>query len=161
MRPSRLPLRWVFFTLICCGVGACSEQKTQTTGDQKDFSADVLAENRMMQFFSGNHPGREILKYAQADLDNDGKEDLIVIYRIGSGKNEMSVIYYQNENLMETNGVPAPVSDQVIQFRDIDEKPPVEFIVQGRKGAKVGYAIFRVEDGKLTDLFGDGMEDCC
>ena len=60
-----------------------------------------------------------------------------------------------------TNEVPAPVSDQTIELKDIDEEPPMEFIVQGRKGAKVGFAIFRIEDGELVDLFGEGMEDCC
>jgi len=42
-----------------------------------------------------------------------------------------------------TNEVPAPVSNQVITFKDIDDKPPLEFIVQGMKGANVGYAIYR------------------
>ncbi len=139
----------------------CSEKDTPTPGDQKDFDASVLGENQMMQYFVGNHPGQTILKYAQADLDNDGRQDLIVIFSIEKGKNMMSVIRYQGVDLVETNAVPAPVSDQMIQFKNIDKKPPLEFILQGRKGAKVGYAIFRVEGGKLADLFGEGMEDCC
>lgn len=139
----------------------CSESDSPTPGDQKDFNASVLGESQMMQFFVGNHPGQTILKYAQADLDNDSREDLIVIFSVDKGKNMMSVIRYQGADLVETNAVPAPVSDQMIQFKNIDEKPPLEFILQGRKGAKVGYAIFRVEDGNLTDLFGEGMEDCC
>ncbi len=114
-----------------------------------------------MRFFAGNHPALLILKYAQADLDNDGMEDLIVIYQIAKDQNEMCVILHHGEGFVESNSVPAPVSDQLIQFKDIDNKPPLEFIVQGRKGSKVGYAIFRFEDGKLADLFGQGMEDCC
>ncbi len=139
----------------------CSEKESSTPGDQKDFNRSFLAENRMMQCFVGNHPGKTILKYAQADLDNDGREDLIVIFSVEKGKNMMSVIHYQVVDLVETNTVPAPVSDQMIQFRNIDKKPPLEFILQGRKGARVGYAIFRIEDGKLADLFGEEMEDCC
>lgn len=73
----------------------------------------------------------------------------------------MCVIINKGLDFIETNSVPAPVSDQMIQFRDIDRKPPLEFILQGRKGAKAGYAIFRIEQGVLTDLFGEGMEDCC
>jgi hypothetical protein len=60
-----------------------------------------------------------------------------------------------------TNEVPAPVSNQVITFKDIDDKPPLEFIVQGMKGANIGYAIYRVDGTKLEDLFGEGMKDCC
>lgn len=160
MRGKRFLLQWIM-GIITLVIVACSDQKEQFAGDQKDFSSTILKENSMMQFFADNHPGQTILKYAQADLDNDGREDLIVIYHIGSGKNQMSVIHYQKEKFKETNAVPAPVSDQMIQFRNIDEKPPMEFILQGRKGAKVGYAIFRVEAGQLTDLFGEGMEDCC
>jgi hypothetical protein len=37
----------------------------------------------------------------------------------------------------------------------------MEFIVQGMKGANVGYAIYRLEGTKLEDLFGEGMKDCC
>ncbi len=101
------------------------------------------------------------MKYAQADLNNDALEDLIIIYRLTSEKNMMCVLYQNNYAVYETNSVPAPVAEQMIQFRDIDETPPLEFILQGRKGAKVGYAIFRLEGGKLSDLFGEGMEDCC
>jgi hypothetical protein len=130
-------------------------------GDQKDFNALVLEENRMMQYFTANHTGIAVLKYAQADLDNDGKDDLVVIYQIAKEQNQMCIIRHQGGKFVETNAVPAPVSDQLILFRNIDGKPPLEFIVQGRKGAKAGYAIFRIEEGKLTDLFGEGMDDCC
>lgn len=157
---KHLPLKLlVLFSLI--SAYGCSDKDLPTPGDQKDFNASVLRENQMMQYFAGNHLGQTILKYAQADLDNDGREDLIVIFNVDIGKNMMSVIRFQGVDLVETNAVPAPVSDQMIQFKDIDKKPPLEFIIQGRKGAKVGYAIFRVEDGKLADLFGEGMEDCC
>lgn len=140
---------------------SCSENITVPTGDQKNFTPSVLAENPLMEKFFINHPGLTVLKYAQADLDNDGKQDLIVIYKIGKDKNELCILRHQGGDIMETNSVPAPVSDQMIQFRNIDEKPPLEFILQGRKGAKVGYAIFRIEKGILLDLFGEGMEDCC
>ena len=49
----------------------------------------------------------------------------------------------------------------MIQLRDIDKKPPMEFIVQGAKGSKMGFAVFRIEENRLVDLFGEGMEDCC
>lgn len=140
---------------------ACTEKMPANASKQTDPIRLALENNPQLQFFSANHPGQPIVTYAQADLDNDGRKDLIVIYRSSESKNHMCVIRTVERRLVETNPVPAPVSDQMIQFRDIDEKPPLEFIVQGRKGAKVGYAIFRVEQGRLTDLFGDGMEDCC
>lgn len=150
--------------LVSIALGAlygCSENRSLSQGDQKDFRLSVLSENRLMRQFAANHPGLTVLKYAQADLDNDGWEDLIVIYRLSPEKNQLCVMCRHGSEVIETNSVPAPVSDQMIQFRNIDEKPPLEFILQGRKGAKVGYAIFRIEEGILTDLFGEGMQDCC
>jgi hypothetical protein len=146
----------VFFSVTCC-----TDKERPAAGDQKNYSPTVLQENALLRSFAVNHPGLLILKYAQADLDNDGLEDLIVIYQVNKGQNEMCVLLHYIEGFVESNSVPAPVSDQLIQFKDIDSKPPLEFIVQGRKGPKVGYAIFRIENGKLEDLFGQGMEDCC
>lgn len=154
-------LSLILMVIITSAVNGCMDNKTALPGDQKDFTPEVLTQNKLMQRFAANHPGLAVLKYARADLDDDGKEDLIVIYRLSPEQNQMCVMHYRGPEVIETNSVPAPVSDQMIQFRNIDEKPPLEFILQGRKGAKVGYAIFRIEKNLLTDLFGEGMEDCC
>lgn len=147
--------------IILMTVFGCTEKDRAVYGDQKDFSQSVLDENKLMRYFSDKQAGTVILKYAQSDLDNDGKEDVIIIYRVAREKNEMCVIRHGDSGFIQTNSVPAPVADQMIQFRNIDEKPPLEFILQGRKGANVGYAIFRIEEGNLVDLFGEGMENCC
>jgi hypothetical protein len=156
--PEALFLAMILFVLSFLG---CRSQEPAAAGDQRDFSLSILHDNKMMQFFSTNHPGLVILKYAQTDLDNDNREDLIVIYRATKAENRMCVIRQQETGFVESNSVPAPVSDQTIRFKNIDNKPPMEFIVQGRKGSKIGYAIFRVEEGTLTNLFGEGMNDCC
>ncbi|MCE5336149.1 MAG: hypothetical protein LLG06_16320 [Desulfobacteraceae bacterium] len=111
--------------------------------------------------FAARCSGRDIIKWAVQDLNNDGREDLIMIYRISPEKNMMRVILDLEGGFSETNEVPAPHSNQVISFRDIDRKPPMEIVVQGTRGTKFGYAIFRVEGTELTDLFGEGMEGCC
>lgn len=140
---------------------SCSRQEQTTISDERDFNPEILRDSRPMQAFIAAHPGQEVLKYAQADLNGDGNDDLIVIYRENSSQNRMCVICTAGDRYVESNSVPAPVSDQTIRFKDIDSKAPLEFIAQGRKGAVVGYAIFRLEDGVLVDLFGEGFEDCC
>lgn len=142
-------------------LGGCSDGERTAIGDQKAYSPSALGEIPLLRYFADHNPGLAILKYAQADLDNDGKEDLVVIYQVAREQNEMRVLLDQGATVAESNAVPAPVSDQLVQFKNIDNKPPMEFILQGRKGPKVGYAIFRIEDGRLEDLFGQGMEDCC
>jgi len=142
----------LFMTYGCNGSG---------NEDPPKPDQEVHNTNRLLQYFITENPGKEVIKYALKDLNNDGREDLLIIYKVGKEKNMMCVILDLGEKYVATNELPAPVSNQVIQFKDIDDKPPMEFIVHGSKGAKVGYAIFRVEKGQIVDLFGEGMADCC
>ncbi|WP_049766440.1 Cys-Cys-COOH (seleno)protein SaoC [Syntrophobacter fumaroxidans] len=146
------------FVLACLVAAACGERPKGEKGAEK---AQTPVSGVLLEHFKRWNPQREVIKWAEADLDNDGRRDCIVIYRVAREKNMMRVVLDRGGNFVDTNEVPAPYSDQVIQFRDIDGKPPMEFIVQGAKGAKMGFAVFRVEEGWLTDLFGEGMEDCC
>jgi hypothetical protein len=142
-------------------LSACGSQEQAKNGDERDFSPEILYDNTLMQAFVAAHPGQEVLKYAQADLSGDDRDDLIVIYRESKDRNRMCIVRTEGGLIIESNSVPAPVSDQTIRFKNIDNKAPLEFIAQGRKGAVVGYAIFRLEDGVLVDLFGEGFENCC
>lgn len=103
----------------------------------------------------------EIITYAQNDLNNDGKNDLLVIYKVNKNSNKMTVVVNENNELYLTEPVPAPIEDQKIEFKDIDDKDEMEVIVSGSKNGNVGYAIYRIEDKKLVDLFGQDMESCC
>ena len=139
-------------------LASCSEPRE---GDVPEKAIDRKVGGMLLQHFEQAYPGLEVIKIARSDLNDDGRDDLIVIYRVSGDKNMMRVILDLGEGFLATNEVPAPHSNQVIQFRDIDKKPPMEFIVQGTKGAKSGFAIFRVEGNQLVDLFGEGMADCC
>jgi len=141
--------------VICCGCGNQVVENTPAAGIK------VNRDDKLLQYFISSHPEKEVLACARADLNNDGAEDLVVIYQESREKNLMLVVLDIAGGYGCTNAVPAPVSNQLIQFRDIDQKPPLEFIVQGVKGANVGYAIFRVDGDKLEDLFGEGMKECC
>ncbi len=127
----------------------------------RNASVQYDRDNAPLHHFVARNPGREIIKWAMRDLNDDGREDLLVIYRVDAEKNMMRVVLDLGGSFSETNEVPAPHSNQVISFRDIDGKPPMEIVVQGTKGVKFGYAIFRVVGAELTDLFGDGMDGCC
>lgn len=148
--------------LVCtaaCGCGEVSIDKGEHSVTSRESATGEPSP--CLGFFISTHPGKEALKCAAADLDGDNTEDLVVIYRESGEKNSMLVVLDKKGEYLCTNDVPAPVTNQVITFRDIDDKPPLEFIVQGMKGANIGYAIYRVEGVKLEDLFGEGMKDCC
>jgi hypothetical protein len=142
---------------LCLALAGCGEN-----ADQPSAGTDaVKRSNERLLFLETRHPEQEIVKWAEEDLNADGRNDLVVIYRVDPDHNRMRVILDLGGSYFETNEVPAPYSDQVIQFRDIDGKPPLEFIVQGARGAKMGFAVFRIENNRLVDLFGEGMRDCC
>jgi len=122
--------------------------------------AGVSADDPRLLWFEENW-GKRVILPASADVDADGRADLVVIYRVDAQKNAMRVVLAAPEGFRATNDVPAPIENQRITFRDIDDVPPLEFTVQGSKGPKLGYAVFRVEGGRLVNLFGHGMEDCC
>lgn len=154
----RLLLCLLFCILLGFFTGGCNARNADNTpgGD-----VGVKNDNPALHYFIATHPDKEVIKCASGDINNDTIEDLVVIYRESKEKNSMLVVTEQKGQYQCTNEVPAPVSNQQIQFKDIDQKPPVEFIVQGMRGANVGYAIYRVEGTKLEDLFGEGMKDCC
>jgi len=137
---------------------SCSDQRGRNVSEQ---AVDHKVGGALLQHFEQMHPGLKVIKIARGDLNDDGHEDLLVMYRVSSDKNMMRVILDLGEGFLATNEVPAPHADQLIQFRDIDKKPPMEFIVQGSKGNKTGFAVFRIENNQLVDLFGEGMADCC
>jgi len=152
----RLPgiLTYLMLILVCSGCGNLPEEKSAAV-DQ------IMQSDSLLQYFISTHPGKEVIKFARSDVNDSGTEDMVVIYRETKDKNMMEVVFDAAGKLHCSNEVPAPATNQQIQFRDIDKKPPLEFIVQGMKGANVGYAIYRLEEDRLVDLFGEGMEECC
>jgi len=145
-------LSWV---ILASGCGAGNDRAVLHA------DGDIARGDELLRYFEATHPGKEVIVFERADLNNDQTDDLIVIFRESKEKNSMLVVMDLAGSYQCTNEVPAPVSNQTIQIRDIDQRPPVEFIVQGTKGASFGYAIYRVEGLLLEDLFGEGMEDCC
>ncbi len=103
----------------------------------------------------------EAVLWREADVNADGDKDTVLIYKNESKKCFLTVILVQGRGFTFLPPVPAPVENQRIQFKDIDNKAPLEFIVSGSKGANTGYAIFRIEEGKVNDLFGQDMDRCC
>ncbi len=159
--------RWLIcvllmFLLTGAAAGGCGKMSVneKKQSDQSEVS-ETGEPSPCLSYFASTHLGKEVIKCARADLNGDNVEDLVVIYRESEEKNNMLVVLDIKGGYQCTNEVAAPVSNQVITFKDIDNKPPLEFIVQGMKGANVGYAIYRVDGTKLEDLFGEGMKDCC
>ncbi|MBP2627016.1 MAG: putative rabe protein [Firmicutes bacterium] len=141
--------------VLTCGCAGTSVANSGI-GDSR-----VSKDHPMLQYFIAAHPDNKVVKWVLGDVNSDGQEDLVVIYNISKATNRMLVVLNMNGEYQCTNEVPAPVEHQQIQFKDIDNKPPTELIVQGMKGTRAGLAIYRVEGKSLVNLFGEGMVDCC
>ena len=129
-----------------------------TYSSQEEFQKDIDQKNPLLKIFQGEYSNKLILTQ-EGDITDDGIDDLIIIYEVSKSEKRMIVVLGGSGRL--TNSVKAPVERQSIQLKNIDEKAQMEFIVSGYKGSNLGYAIYRVENNRIIDLFGEGMDQCC
>lgn len=122
----------------------------------------VHEDNEMLQFFQEQFPNNEVLKIGLGDVNDDGREDLVVIFkRTYEDSNEMRVVFNNKSGYKISSGHNAPYENQTIEFLDIDNKPPTEFLISGSKNGNYGYSIYRlVEYYEVESVFGDNMGAC-
>ncbi len=145
----------VILLLMCAALAGCAQE-------EKSENVDIGVDqgNELLAYFREKYPENKVIKCGYEDVTNDGEKDLVVIYNIKKGKNGMKVVV-GGEECSISNEAPAPVEDQTIKFKNIDDKDEIEFIVSGSKNGNVGYAIFRLQQMEPVNLFGQDMEDCC
>ena len=144
----------VLLCLLCiagCG-GEGQKEGTVNSADTKHV---------LYQHFLASYGDKKPLLTGVNDINNDGLEDLIVIYQDTPTTNKMIAIWQEDGKVVISEPTPAPVENYRIEWRDIDDQDPIELIVSGSKGVNVGYAIYRWENHEFINLFGEGMEDCC
>lgn len=138
------------------------KEEEQTYGRRKkDFAPMVEEDNVILQYFKNKYPNREVILACMEDITNNQLDDLLVIYKEDNNIRLVAVCNNGDGTYYITPEIPAPVENQAIQFINIDNEAEMEFIVSGEKKGAVGYAIYRIIDGEIIDLFGEGMNDCC
>lgn len=145
-------------TLIVFSVGLWSYIEDN---NKKVEDLGVPEDNKLLEHFVSLYPDNKVLKCGYEDINNDGIKDLVVIYNESTRKNAMVVIINKGDDYQITKSIPAPLENQTIEFKNIDEKDEIEFIISGSKDGRFGYAIYRLQGLEIKDLFGEGMEDCC
>lgn len=144
----------VLLCLLC--IAGCGGE-----GQEDENAGSVDTEHVLYQHFLAAYSDKKPLLTGVNDINNDGLEDLIVIYQDTPTANKMIAIWQEDGKVVISEPTPAPVENYRIEWRDIDDKDPIELIVSGSKGVNVGYAIYRWENHEFINLFGEGMEDCC
>ncbi len=113
--------------------------------------------------YRNEFPSHTLLYAAEADLNADDAVDMVIVYNPqGDEKNYMTVLLRDREKYLRSQETLAPRENIDIQFKNIDEKNPTEFIVSGSKDGNYGYAIYRLENNsEIRDLFCEDMDSCC
>lgn len=174
----RTRLDHLYDVLNYIGTGETTNYDGDTAGRvgrELDYAENVSDDHKILNVFKELYPDAKILVACEEDLTNDGCKDLVLVVN-NPHKDEHSpttqltdggyirlcvmVDTGDGENYECSELIPAPVENQRIKFQNIDEQEEIEFILQGQKGAKVGYGIFRVMEGEPVSLFDQGMEEC-
>ncbi len=142
------------------------KQITQTearkTKREVEYAKPVMIAIRYLGSSRNNFRKLPVVLACEEDVTDDGCKDLIVIYTEKELTRTVAVIDSgDGVNYNFTTPIPGPIENQKIQFKNIDKEGEIEIIVTGEKKGAVGYAIYRMIDGEMVDLFGEGMEDCC
>jgi uncharacterized membrane protein YraQ (UPF0718 family) len=153
----------IIFTIIGIILISNFISEIRSEKSKQDTTYSTEADENLINYFKSNCKYKEIIIYAQEDVNEDNKGDLVLIYKGIDDKNKMIVVLTNksNDKLFLTKSVDAPVENQEIKFKDIDSKQPMEIVVSGSKKGNIGYGIYRIENNELINIFGENMKDCC
>lgn len=143
---------------------AAEEERRSRPSNGLEYAQPVADDHPALLYYNAQVPGREILCAFEDDLTDDGLNELVVLYHNPEEgrQNWMVALLNRGDGSYDiTTPTPAPVENQALRFFEMDREPPLEFVLTGEKDGEVGYAIYRVIDGELINLFGENMEDCC
>ena len=159
-----LPVLLLFFLY------GCSEPANQPSANTGLKQLPALLQQHVQQYLLAQSTNSSSLILCKnADLNADGYDDIIVLYTPAHNNsplpnhqgNVMCVLLVTPAGYIATNALPAPIERQHIQVRDIDNAPPLEFVIMGSKGAQTGVGVYRIVNDQIENLFGESMEDCC
>ena len=143
---------------------ALEEKQQSQSKNGLEYATSVASDHPALQYFETAQPGRDIFLACEEDLTDDGLKDLVVVYHNPEeGRlNWMVALINQGDSTYAiTHPTRAPIENQAIRFFNMDKAGEMEFVLTGEKDGEVGYAIYRIIDGELINLFGEDMEDCC
>lgn len=131
-----------------------------TSIDNNANEVHSVEKDPMYECFYRSYPDNVVITSIYGDCNDDGVDELTVVYSESKAANKFVTVYISNEELKLTEPMPAPLENCLLQWKDVDEKPPIELLISGQKGIHIGYGVFRFSDGEWVSLYGD-MTECC
>ncbi|WP_426710712.1 Cys-Cys-COOH (seleno)protein SaoC [Cetobacterium sp. SF1] len=102
----------------------------------------------------------KILLFKENDLDGDGNLETVFIVQ-KKDKCFFRIAYLDNGKILYTEELPAPVERQEIIFNDYDQDGITEIIISGYKEDKIGYGVYKFQNGEIKNIFEESMSQCC
>lgn len=157
---KRFKLKYIVIFVIMLIILGISGKLNKDMEQSEAQTEKINIASELLSCYEDNY-NQEIIIAASCDLNMDEKEDAIIIYKENEKQNFMVAVVTEGDSYYITEPVKAPLENQKIKFKNIDDKAEMESIVSGEKNGNLGYAIFRIEDRQLKDIFAEGMESCC
>ena len=147
--------------LACAREYLLVKDKEAEASSGVDYAVMVEENHPLLVEFRSRYPERTVLLACAEDITNDDIQDIVVISQLE--EDISTIVLYSSEagEMAETPPIPAPRENQHIRFFNMDKVAEIETLITGEKNGQVGYAIYRIMDGEMINLFGEGMEDCC
>ena len=117
-------------------------------------------ESHLLPYFRAEFPGQRIVLMIEGDVNDDGVDDLVVVFEADPNYNQKVTVFSGAYGFGLTQPMPAPFQDVAMRWQDIDNQPPTELVLSGRRGMDFGLGVLRFHYDHWMDLFG-GLEDCC
>lgn len=134
---------------------ACSAENQQSKAIH-----DALAEDVKFELFQETYGEKELLTYLYGDFNEDGVEDLIIVYKESANASYLVTVFSAEGSYLLTEPISAPVDSCQLEWKDVDNRPPKELLVSGQKGIHYGYGVFHFIDNQWQSLYGE-MDQCC
>ena len=135
-----------------------------SSGGTRAYDNPISDEHPALAWFEQTYENKAPFLAFAGDLTGNGLEDIIILYHEGGVRDIcwMTVAEQKTAGIYSAlESVRAPVENQRIRVFDMDCEPPQEYMISGEKEGKLGFAIYRIIEGELVNLFGDGMDECC
>lgn len=154
-------LRILYAICSCIFFLSCSGNNIENIKDTEGMKS--IKNKELYSIYIDKYSDKELLTFLEGDFSGDNEEDLIIIYKESEYSNKLVGIYKDSDSgkILIITPIPAPIENYIIKFYNIDEKVPNEILVSGKKGASIGFAVYRLENGEFISLFENGMEKCC
>jgi len=150
----------VSFTLAGCGNTLKTTAQSSST-EVVQTQNEIAKTSPVFAYWQKQFPDAVWASLAKADLNNDGRDDLVVVYNQGENKSFFVVIEDLANGYQITDPTPAPVQDQAVKIMDLSGWAQHQFSITGRKNDVVGMAIFVVDNHKILMLYTSAYGDCC